>query len=56
MFSHKRQLLVSRFGSPNASLHLEKVVEQVLLDPAIPFKLSAKVSKNRVAKVVMVVI
>jgi len=37
------QLTISTFGSPSASKHLEQVIESVIIDPKVEFKLSDKV-------------
>jgi len=44
-YSITSHLTINTFGSPNSSLHLEEVIEAVIIDPEIPFKLSDKVFK-----------
>jgi len=44
-YSVTSHLTINTFGSPNSSLHLEEVIESIIIDPEIPFKLSDKVLK-----------
>jgi len=36
-------LTINTFGSPNSTRHLEEVIDAIVIDPEVPFKLSEKV-------------